>query len=353
MEKQSDKTLLYDPMFERNSAESEIDKEPKSKTLVKKAVFIVVLTAFVGLSMLLSFSSISGEKVEYEEIESGYMLSSFTGSKNNIVLNADFIVDENGNSDLSKPITQIREFAICCDEYTQYIYIGKDVQKIEASSFYYCKALKAVFVDGENEKYASVDGVLYRKENGVITEIILYPIMNGYYRAAVALGFTAPETADGIQQYIEHINSNEAEIKKEYERIGKKFSIPETVEKIGDLCFNTCTQIEEITLPASLREIGSMAFFECEALKAIDIPDGVEKIGSDAFSKCKTVEYIFVPESVKEIGHHAFYDCSGVDEIYLGHSDASALTLGENWLPQKRNIILKDIQAVYRQERSE
>ena len=73
----------------------------------------------------------------------------------------------------------------------------------------------------------------------------------------------------------------------------------------------------------------------------------------EAFSKCFSLDYIFIPASVTEIGHHAFYDCSGLNQINLGHEDDSNLTTGEDWIPQKREILMKDIPTVFGQERSE
>ena len=350
MENRHKKKLLYDPMFERyEKGEIRLQKH----SVGKKLVFIITLSFFVGISMLLSFSSISGSGAEYEQIDDGYLLSSYKSHENDTVLRADFVINEQGEEDLSSPVTKIRQYTLCCDEYIEYIYIGKHVKEIETNAFYYCKNLKAIFVDEENENYASVDGVLYKKENGALTEIILCPIQHCFFKAAVKAGYEVPESYGQVKEFIKLIKENEEQIKKLYEEIEKAVTIPEGVVKIGDLCFNSCNDIELIDIPSTVREIGSMAFFRCEALKEISLPDGLEKIGSDAFSKCFALSYIFIPSGVKEIGHHAFYDCSSLEQINLGHNSRDELTLGENWLPQKREILMKDVPAVFGQERSE
>lgn len=350
MENKNDKKLLYDPMFERY-ASGEMQNTKHSP--VKKIIFIITLSFFVGISMILSFSSISGSGAEYEQTEDGYLLVSYKSNEENNILRADFAVDKNGKAETSAPVTRIRRYTLCCDEYIEFIYIGRFVKEIETNAFYYCKNLKVIFVDEENENYASVDGVLYKKENGKLTEIVVCPMMNSYYITAVSMGYEAPVNYEDAETFIAELRNNSEAIKENHQKREKTFTIPEGIVKIEDLCFNTCSDIETITLPSTLREIGSMAFFRCEAIKKISLPEGLEIIGSDAFSKCTTLNYMFIPSSVSEIGHHAFYDCSGLNEINLGHNDDSELNFGENWLPQKREIFMKDIPAVYGQERSE
>ena len=177
--------------------------------------------------------------------------------------------------------------------------------------------------------------------------------MNSYFKTAVSMGFAAPATYEAAKKYITELRNNDERIKNQQQEDENIFIIPEGVVKIGDLCFNSCTDIEIIDFPSSIKEIGSMAFFKCESLKELKLPDGLEAIGSDAFTKCVSLDYIFIPSSVQAIGHHAFYDCSGVDQINLGHKDESSLSTGENWLPQKREIFMKDVPAVYGQERGE
>ena len=350
MENKSEKKLLYDPMFERYSS-GEMQKEKHS--LGKKIIFIITLSFFVGVSMFLSFSSISGSSAEYEQTEGGFSLVSYKSHEDDTVLRAEFVLNEQGETDTSSPVTKIGQYTLCCDEYMEYIYIGKHVREIETNAFYYCKNLKAIFVDEENENYASVDGVLYKKENGQLTEIILCPMKNSYFTTAVSMGFASPQTYEDAKKYVATLENNKEKIEAKHQEREITFVIPEGVVKIADMCFNTCSNIESITIPSTVREIGSMAFFKCEAMKKVNLPDGLEKIGSDAFTKCTALDYVFIPSSVSEIGHHAFFECSALSQINLGHKDDSGLTQGENWIPQKREIFMKDIPTVFGQERGE
>ena len=83
-------------MFERYAL-GEMQKE--THTLGKKIIFIITLSVFVGISMFLSFSSISGSGAEYEPADNGYMLVSYKSNADNNVLCADFVTDEDSTAD--------------------------------------------------------------------------------------------------------------------------------------------------------------------------------------------------------------------------------------------------------------
>lgn len=83
------------------------------------------------------------------------------------------------------------------------------MENIENTSFYYCTALRAVIVDKENPCYESVEGVLYKKENGKLTEIVLYPTKNSEYRTALSLGAREPENAAEAMAFRENMECSE------------------------------------------------------------------------------------------------------------------------------------------------
>ena len=137
------KKLLYDPMFERYSKG---EPHEEKHTLAKKIIFVITLSFFVGVSMLLSFSSISGSGAEYEQTDSGYALVAYKSNEADNILRADFVLNEQGEADTSLPVTKIGKYTLCCDEYIEYVYIGKFVSEIETNAFYYCKNLKAILL---------------------------------------------------------------------------------------------------------------------------------------------------------------------------------------------------------------
>ena len=343
--------LLYDPLFDKKP---DLKMKGRKNTLFK-ALFIIIISAFVGLSLFFSFNSISSDKYTYKENGSGYTLYQFVGKEDDTTLHIDYVRDEAGTVDITKPVTAVREFSMSCNEYVRFIFIGKDVSELEPHCFYYTKNLMAVTVDPENQSYASVDGVLYTKD---MKEIILHPMRNHQYRAALGAGIAAPSDEKTAEVFLSEFSKKYGdETTADAEEYGKQFSkeafykIPDSVTRIEDSCFSDCEALTYVDIPSSVKEIGSLAFFKCKGFETITIPDGVESIGSDGFSYCERVTYIYVPESVKFIGHHAFFGNLGCEKIYLGAENEDMIEFGENWLPKQSTTSLKDAEAVYGQER--
>ena len=343
--------LLYDPLFDKKP-----DLKMKGrKNTIFKILFIVVITIFVGLSLFFSFNSISSDKYTYKENDNGYTLYQFVGNDEDNILHIDYVRDEAGTADTAKPVTEVREFSMSCNEYVRFIFIGKDVSNLQPHCFYYTKNLMAVIVDPENQHYISVDGVLYSKD---MKEIILHPMRNHQYRTALADGIAAPAddstTEAFLDAFVKKYGDETTADAEEYENQFSKYAfykIPDSVVKIADSCFSDCEALTYVEIPSSVKEIGNLAFFKCKGFETITIPDGVESIGSDGFSYCEKVTYIYVPESVKFIEHHAFYGNLGCEKIYLGAENEDLVETGENWLPKQNPRSLKDVEAVYGQER--
>lgn len=363
--------LLYDPMFAKKPPEGWEDSEKGGifgKAIVKKTMFVLFLALAIGLSLFFSFNALGKETYTYTKKDNGYELSEFNGGEGDRILDVEFVQDESGAVDHSETVTSVRNYAVCCNEYLEFIYVGKDVTELESNCFYYCTNLKAVIVDPDNRVYTSVDGVLFSKD---MTEIIMHPIKNNEYRTALSLGMNAPVTIDGCKAFIEEfetvIGYDEEErsddVKEALKAVGGKYVIPETVTEIADFCFNYSDRMSEITIPGGVKRIGQMAFFKCTRLESIYIPDGVESLGPDAFSyiynsevedeknNAVTLTYIYVPASVKTIGHHAFFGCLGVDAVYLGASGEDDVKTGESWLPKQNKRSMKSVDVIYGAER--
>lgn len=276
----------------------------------QKAIFIIVLVAFIIASVTISFISMARAPFEYEyqtALESeysveGWVLFGFNGNNSTKEVHIDFVRDEDGNNpDSSKPVSAVGKFTMNTDEYVEVIHIGKDVKYIDETSFFYCKELKAIEVDEANEYYTSVDGVLYTKD---MKKLMVYPI----------------------------------------KKVETSYTIPEGVERIGACAFYKNETLTEVNIPSTLKEIGDMAFFKCEKLSLVTLPDGLEKIGSDAFSYCQEMKPVmFIPGSVKEIGSFAFYSCSNLKEFYMGAQGEEQITFGDSWLPKNIKKVVVNV----------
>ena len=276
----------------------------------QKAIFIIVLVAFIIASVTISFISMARAPFEYEyqtALESeysveGWVLFGFNGNNSTKEVHIDFVRDEDGNNpDSSKPVSAVGKFTMNTDEYVEVIHIGKDVKYIDETSFFYCKELKAIEVDEANEYYTSVDGVLYTKD---MKKLMVYPI----------------------------------------KKVETSYTIPEGVERIGACAFYKNETLTEVNIPSTLKEIGDMAFFKCEKISLVTLPNGLEIIGSDAFSYCQELKPVmFIPGSVKEIGSFAFYSCSNLKEFYMGAQSEEQITFEDSWLPKNIKKVVVNV----------
>ncbi|MBR3766642.1 MAG: leucine-rich repeat domain-containing protein [Clostridia bacterium] len=278
----------------------------------KKIVFVVVLVSFIGLSLSFTFFSIARDTFEFREQEnigdieglSGWEFYGFNGNSDTTEVHIDYVRNEDGSDpDETKPVIAVGDFTIVSDEYVQFIYIGKDVQYIADSAFYYCKQLRAVFVDEENPYFTSVDGVLFTKD---MKTLILHPILNGQWKVEQGLA----DTAD-------------------------TFVIPDGVENIESFSFYKNTDLVHLTFPSTLKTIGTMSFFGCGNMWSIWLPEGLESIGADAFSYCGSISPVmYIPSTVNFIDDYAFFSCGGISTMYMGAENEESIEFGESWLPK-------------------
>lgn len=298
--------------------------KPKIKP-IWKVVFMIVLLACIGASLYFSFNALSLDTFEFSETENGWELTGFhnDGTTKEIVI--DYVMIKKGvkwEKDFSRPVTSIRQYALCCDNTIEKITVGKNVNSIADQAFYSCEKLKAVFVEEGNGSYLSENGVLYTADK---TEIVLFPI----------------SYVDYENNIIVHGEGEEREM---------TYALPATVKKVGSLAFAYAKNLTSVVLPDSVEELGALSFFKCSSLTSLDLPDGLRSIGSDTFSYCKKLTYMFLPASVTKIGHHTFYECSGLNELDVERTEQQfkEINLGDYW---KNRTLLEPITIRYGQTR--
>ena len=103
----------------------------------------------------------------------------------------------------------------------------------------------------------------------------------------------------------------------------KASTVPNTVYRIGNYSFSTCTGLTSITLPNSVTSIGEDAFYRCTALTSVTLPNSLIVIEKNAFERCETLPSIVIPNSVTTIGDFAFQDCSALTSATIPTSVTS------------------------------
>ncbi len=209
--------------------------------------------------------------------------------------------------------------------------------------------LEEITVGLENQRYASLEGVLFSKD---MKQLIRFPgyrgerpykipegvrrIAKGAFAGACMSELTIPSTIEAIDpQSFRGASIGRLEIGEGTERIPtgafegcavEELALPSTLRLIEDYAFKgicglkrvTC-KTEELAIGTGVfsegsfagidwwawSEIPKAAFLNCR-LEKIEVPDGVEVIGDYAFAGCYTAKKVVLPPSVVSIGPKSF-----------------------------------------------
>jgi hypothetical protein len=176
-------------------------------------------------------------------------------------------------------VTLIGSYAFTnCTRITT-INIPSAVTSIGDEAFVHFNGL--ISVDANNNKYSSLDGVLFNK---IQTELIQCP------------------------------NSKTG-----------NYTIPSSVTSIHSCAFEFCTGLTNVTIPSSVTYIGDYAFYYCSGLTNVIIPSSVTSIGNSTFNYCIGLTTITIPSLVTSIGTYAFYNCNGLSDMTI---PSSVTTIG-------------------------
>jgi hypothetical protein len=170
-------------------------------------------------------------------------------------------------------------------------------------------------VDALSDYFSSTDGVLFQK-NGTQKTLFSYPC----------------------------------------NRSSETYSIPSTVNVIGDLAFNNSAHLKSLNVPSSVTSISSSAFLGGTSLTSFvvdavsdyfnstdgvlfnadrttliaypvkslittySIPSTVKIIGDYAFSNCADLTNVTIPQGVESIGVYAFHYCTGLASLTIPSS---------------------------------
>ena len=195
-------------------------------------------------------------------------------------------------------VTDIGSWAFYDCNSLERLVIPGNVARIDTDNvFYGCTKLQSIEVAPENQHYASVQGALYCKDDGVL---IRYP------------------------------TSSKA----------THFQIPDGITSIGEWAFEHCSNLTSITIPDGVKEIDDYAFCECDNLTEITLPDGVTDLNRSAFSNCDNLFSIIIPDSVRYIGEHAFEDCNRLAHIYYAGTESQwdAVNKRFSYIPKTTTI---------------
>lgn len=175
--------------------------------------------------------------------------------------------------------------------------IGADVENIPEGAFKNCVSLREITVDGGNNAYCSIGGVLYSK---AADRLLAYPAMKA------DSGFDVP---DSVKRFAPYAFANN--------RYLELITVSDGVTVIDDHLFFNCTALEKIVLPEKACTIGDYAFANCTSLKTLYIGDAAGAIGAYAFSGCLSLNNLRIGNGTASIGDYAFYGCESLSKVIV------------------------------------
>ena len=170
--------------------------------------------------------------------------------------------------------------------------LKKDIFNMFTGSKVYM--LNEIIVKEGNEKYMSVNGVLYESDGTNPVTLLFCP-------SAKTGTIDVPKTVTKIGEKA-FFNANASKLTFS-EGIVEGASL-----EFGDQAFGS-SLLEVIELPEGLTSIPDKMFYLCETLVTVTIPSSVTSIGNEAFYSCKALESITIPKNVTYIGFKAFNAC--------------------------------------------
>ncbi|RRD69779.1 BACON domain-containing protein, partial [Tannerella forsythia] len=191
---------------------------------------------------------------------------------------------------LPDALTTIKNNAFYECKALQSITIPANVNTIGSNVFSHCTDLTAFNVAAGNPHFDSDGGVLYNEGK---TELIQYPSGK-------------PDVA---------------------------FTVPGTVNTMGEDAFNFCVALKSITIPAGVSTISHRTFFYCHSLTDINVVAGNPHFDSEDgvlynegrtkliyYPLAKTGTDFTIPGTVTTIGRLAFFRCSELRNISIPNS---------------------------------
>ena len=94
-----------------------------------------------------------------------------------------------------------------------------------------------------------------------------------------------------------------------------ELALPNSLEEIGDYCFEGCALEGNFVIPPKLKKIPQWAFSGCQFTGDLIIPEGITEIGTSAIGG--TFKSLVLPQSLKELGEYVFSGCSIQGELVI------------------------------------
>lgn len=184
------------------------------------------------------------------------------------------------------------------------ITLPETIISVEPRAFSYCDNLLEINI-GPNNKYKTIDGVLYSVLSENMYELFACP-------GAIS-SITIPDNVAVISEYA-------------FEGCYKltEVSLPDNLKSIGECAFQS-SGITEITIPEDITIIESGTFQGCNNLKSVKLPVGLHTIKGGAFANCRSIKSIDIPASFNLMPEQSFFsifgECHNLADVNIDHEN--------------------------------
>jgi len=171
------------------------------------------------------------------------------------------------------------------------IFIPQNVVFIGGSAFW-TPDMEEIQVDPQNEQFASLDGVLFRKD---MKTLIAYPI------GSRSKHYTVPHSVETIG----------------YGAFRMAVPYSPNFDLFPELRTSQKHCLETVSFPDSLRTVGDSAFYYQRLLRDLRLPRSIESLGSESFCDVKSFSCIEIPATVNKLRSSTFELYEPLHEVYF------------------------------------
>ncbi|ELP83549.1 hypothetical protein EIN_069030 [Entamoeba invadens IP1] len=109
--------------------------------------------------------------------------------------------------------------------------------------------------------------------------------------------------------------------RKTYGSNFKEFSELPHISALDDCCFENENNIKSVDVPQTVTRLGNKCFSSCSSLDSVVFSKHLLEIGDECFAKCNNLISIEIPSTVTLLGDSSFQDCGALDLVNFSNYD--------------------------------
>ncbi len=233
------------------------------------------------------------------------------------------LIDEDGENGLG-------DYAFSgCDDLASFSFGDSMINIISQYAFYDCKNLDNLFIPYQIKEiktmaFSECDSLVNIEfEDTGEKGAMLKSIGSKAFFDSNKLGtFSLPSTVESIGDYaFASINDTM--------QVNLSSNLPSSLTNLGEYAFLNCVKISKITLPDNNGlTLGKGAFSKNTYLSAVSLTSKITSIPDEFFYGCTKISSITFRASLESIGKEAFYGCTSLEKLTFGKTGEGDSVVG-------------------------